>query len=286
MNHGCKEEAFYISKNAVLLAANNLSAKLPKDIDEQRFKKAFIVSLMTVASLPEGKDKNYLTYKTANIGYKVRTCDELSVSDLADIYIDAIFNELKITYGYSEEASTWIIEKYTLLRDVFSDWIAGLCPGASKNGYVQAFLNAPEIGKILGHTAALIQNLNKAEDWNTEKLCAQARIRAINIQIEELEKDTGIHQKRLEARREHMESSAQLSSGLDSSIRDTINYVIYEEDGQEMVLGPNDANPITQGEGYKVANAPKWIEHDRNGKRYKMLVDSSGTILDEQEISN
>ena len=286
MNHGCKEEAFYISKNAVLLAANNLSAKLPKDIDEQRFKKAFIVSLMTVASLPEGKDKNYLTYKTANIGYKVRTCDELSVSDLADIYIDAIFNELKITYGYSEEASTWIIEKYTLLRDVFSDWIAGLCPGASKNGYVQAFLNAPEIGKILGHTAALIQNLNKAEDWNTEKLCAQARIRAINIQIEELEKDTGIHQKRLEARREQMESSAQLSSGLDSSIRDTINYVIYEEDGQEMVLGPNDANPITQGEGYKVANAPKWIEQDRNGKRYKMLVDSSGTILDEQEISN
>lgn len=273
MVKGGKEELYFIEKNAVLLAANNLSAVAPEISNEQLMEQ--IKALLAIHSASSFVQKDDLgktaIAQTNKIVYRTATRDEISVNDAAEVILKVIFEAEERERGY-EEASSWFIEHYTSLRDWICGWLIPLgglenrlpksatnvkpikmafgssnVVKARANGtiYGQILVNSPEIGKILGHSAALIHVLQTAKDWQKEKQLAESRVRAIKIQMEELEKDCGVPH---ENTKRQMEMSAQLIP-LQSGLSDG-NYVIYEG-------FPQDSNPITRGEGYKIVSPPE-----------------------------
>lgn len=273
MAKGCNEEMYFIKKNIALLAANKLQAVAPEISNEQLMEQIKMLLAFHGASSFEQKDDLAETALTQmdKMVYRNATGDDISVSDVTNVYLKVIFEAEEREHGY-EEASTWFIEHYTSLRDWMCDWLipaGGLekrlpksvtsvkaikmafggsnAVKARANGtiYGQILVNAPEIGKILGHSAALIHVLKTADNWLKEKQLAEARVRAIKIQMEELEKDWGVPH---ENTKKQMEKDAPLIPA-QLGVLDG-NYVIYDGFPQD---SPKDSNPFTRGEGYKIA---------------------------------
>lgn len=165
------EEMFHIANNTVKLLANNIDVKT----DTIQIKRAGTAILFLSNPTNSNDPENIRKVLAMNIQGK------LSVGDIAGGLIDSFTEEYRKDNGISDEASNAFIDYYTTFRD----WITAVVPENMLGTHWASWwlINAPEIGKIFGHTAALIHIYSNVSDWKKQEEFGRINKRVLEEQI-------------------------------------------------------------------------------------------------------
>jgi len=172
-----EEEQFHIANNARKLSLN----QIPVKAGTTQIKKT-LASIMFVSDFgdPIGYSKKIL---------KMNIQGEISVGDLSQKYLDFYMENIRKKNNYSQEATNTFIDGYESLRDTLSVFI----PKHIQNKHWASWflVNAPEVGKLFGHTAGLIHHYSKVSDWKKQEEFGQTKIRVLNEHIKLIKTEMG-----------------------------------------------------------------------------------------------
>lgn len=187
------EELFHIRNNALRLINNNsysISKKITIPISTNTG-----MAMIVVSPIIETNDPNRNLEQNVKIGllkgFKTSITGHLQLNDIIAPIMEKGFEEERKRKGYSPEASDVFTNRWAYIRDHFTASIpADIISGIEKSHWsVLILLNAPEIGKLFGHTAGLIHVFNKVSDWKKQEEFGHIKERVLTEQIEMIKKD-------------------------------------------------------------------------------------------------